>query len=210
MADFPALPLWTDSYLADTLDLTQGEHGIYLIMLMLAWRRPDCALPDDMAWLKRSLQSCCRGLHGHTFNAIVPKILDRFWFKEDGKWCQKRLQKERKYLSNRSEKNRKAAAARWEINNLTDANGMPAGNAPTPTPNPIGIDRQKDASNGMGKRDSKPKHLQRTRDGKRFWLDRGTSEWDAYLDDFRKARGREPPTAWNGSGAWFNVNGEVT
>ena len=134
MAEYPALPLWTDAYLADTLDLSTREHGLYLLMMMIAWRRPDCALPDDMAWLKRSLQASANGLHGHTFNAIVPKLLDRFWKLENGKWFQKRLQKERKYLRNRSETQRKAALKRWQSNDLADAKAMPAGNAPTPTP----------------------------------------------------------------------------
>lgn len=137
MAEFPALPLFTDAYLADTLDLTTQEHGIYLVMLMIAWRRRDCSLPDDMAWLKRSLQSCCAGLHGRTFNAVVPKLLNRFWVRKESetgpKWCQNRLEKELKYLRNRSETNSKAAQQRWKNNHLHNANGIPGRNPPTPT-----------------------------------------------------------------------------
>ena len=47
MADFPYLPLWTDAYLADTQHLTNEEHGVYLRLLMVAWRSPDCSLPND-------------------------------------------------------------------------------------------------------------------------------------------------------------------
>lgn len=121
MADFPALPLWTDAYLADTLDLDMADHGIYLLMLMLAWRRPDCALPDDMAWLKRSLAACGGGLHGHTFNARVPRLLDRFWtLHSDGTWHQKRLDKERVRVAGQSDQKRQSALKRWSKSSQND------------------------------------------------------------------------------------------
>ena len=153
MAEYPYMPLWTDAYLADTLDLSTAEHGLYLVMMMVAWRRQDCALPDDMAWLKRALQSACRDFHGHAFNALVPQLLKRFWTLEDHgqnglKWVQKRLQKERKYLRNRSETQRKAALKRWENNHLDDADALPAGNAPTPTPKPTPIEYPSPAAPG--------------------------------------------------------------
>lgn len=157
MAEFPALPLWTDAYLADTLDLTFEDHGLYLLMLLLAWRRPDNALPNDMAWLKRALAAyCAGGIHGHTFNARVPKLLQRFWsLSADGKWHQKRLDRERAYLVERSEKNRQTALKRWSNQSQTEfkskSNGPEThigvdtnqyvseceGNTPTPTPTPI-------------------------------------------------------------------------
>lgn len=134
MAQFPALPIWTDAFIADTLDLTVEEIGLYFLMLMLAWRRSDCALPDDMAWLKKSLHN---RIHGHSFNTMVPKILKRFWVQTDAKWVQKRLQKEFKYASNRSQIGRKAALERWNNKDLVDAVALPAGNTPIPIPIPI-------------------------------------------------------------------------
>jgi len=53
MAEYPSLPLFTDAYLSDTRHLTTLQHGAYLLMLMTAWRSPDCCLPDDDIFLAR-------------------------------------------------------------------------------------------------------------------------------------------------------------
>lgn len=141
MAEFPALPLWTDAYLADTGDLSLREHGAYLLMMMLAWRRPDCALPNDMPWLKRALGGMCSDMHGNSFNAVVPALLSRFWeLGIDGKWRQKRLGKEREFLLKRAEKQSERAKKRWsqsiETNGVADATANGVAYAPTPTPTP--------------------------------------------------------------------------
>jgi len=55
----------------------------------------------------------------------------------------------------------------------------------------------------------KPRHLQKTKDGKRLWCDKGTSEWSEYLKDYHKAHeGIDPPMQWDNSGAWFYLVGE--
>jgi uncharacterized protein YdaU (DUF1376 family) len=141
MAEFPALPLWTDAYLADTGDLSLREHGVYLLMMMLAWRRPDCALPNDMAWLKRALGGVSADVHGNTFNAVVPGLLARFWeLGNDGHLHQKRLAKEREFLVIRSAKQSERAKKRWsqsnENNAMPDATANGVAYAPTPTPTP--------------------------------------------------------------------------
>lgn len=147
MAEFPALPLWTDAYLADTAGLSAEQHGIYLIMLMIAWRRPKCSLPNDMHWLKHLLTAYCGNMHGNRFNNNVPLILARFWTLEEGEFVQNRLRIERDFLRKRSETNRHNSNIRWrsggvtlsENNGLADAMAMPEksdGNAPTPTPIP--------------------------------------------------------------------------
>jgi len=145
MADFPALPLWTDAYLADTADLDACEHGCYLILLMIAWRRPDCALPNEMQWMQRTLNAYCGGrLHGNRFNRIVPRLLKRFFvLGTDEKWRQKRLGKEMNFVRKRSETAKENVQKRWararENNNLGDTAVIPPSNTPTPTPTPIVI-----------------------------------------------------------------------
>lgn len=45
MAEFPAMPLWTDAWVADTRHLTRCERGTYHDLLVEMWRSPHCALP---------------------------------------------------------------------------------------------------------------------------------------------------------------------
>lgn len=55
MAQFPALSLWTDAWIADTKHLTRCERGTYLDLLILMWRTAGCRVPNDDAWLGRHL-----------------------------------------------------------------------------------------------------------------------------------------------------------
>lgn len=135
MAAFPAMPLFTDAYLADTHpDLNLEEHGCYMLLLQAAWRRPHCDLPDDDAWFCKFL-----GIHGNKWRVLRAKVLERFWtFDPDRRsWWQKRLRKERDFVEkssrNRSENGKKGNAVRWGNNDLGDRPAI----APTPTPTPI-------------------------------------------------------------------------
>jgi uncharacterized protein YdaU (DUF1376 family) len=125
------MPLYVADYLVDTLDLRAEESGVYLLLLMIAWRRPDGALPNDMKWLQRSLASCVNDMHGNRFNRLVPPILERFFvLGEDNKFRNKRLTKEREKSEKFSEKQKENAEKRWgavkENNSLVDAKPMPA------------------------------------------------------------------------------------
>lgn len=143
MAEFPALPLWTDAYIGDTAHLTNEEHGVYLRLLMFAWRSPDCCLPDDDKRLAIMV-----GMTDKKWRAIRP-VVASFWTVANGVWTQKRLTKEREFVRGKSQKNAAAAKARWGAKPLEDndkghADAMPAHmpepcqtDAPTPIPIPI-------------------------------------------------------------------------
>jgi uncharacterized protein YdaU (DUF1376 family) len=140
MAEFPALPLWTDAYLADTRHLTTAEHGAYLLLLIEAWRRPGCSLPDDDELLAR-----LTGLTPDAW-AAAKSVVMAFW-KRDGRsrtWRQKRLSAERMYVGDRSKVQRDRALKRWGKGKKADAAAVPEAcrnDAPTPTPNstlPVG------------------------------------------------------------------------
>lgn len=89
MAEFPALPLWTDAYLGDTTHLTTIEHGAYLLLLFTAWRTPTYDLPDDDHMLARF----CRLTDGQ-WHRIRPTIM-AYWKLKNGRWFNGRLLDER-------------------------------------------------------------------------------------------------------------------
>jgi uncharacterized protein YdaU (DUF1376 family) len=125
------MPLYVGDYLADTLDLDAEQHGVYLLLLMMMWRRSDGALPDDMDFIKRSLSACADGMHGNRFNRLVPPLLGRFFrLDEDGNYRHKRLEKEREKADKFSEKQREKVGKRWvkpnKNNELADTAVLPA------------------------------------------------------------------------------------
>lgn len=149
MADYPALPLWTDAYLADTDHLTLVEHGAYFRLLMLMWRSPSCRIPNDPNWIIRRLR-----IDLDTFENVVKPVIDEFCT-STGNWItQKRLSEEIEYLRENSKTQSARAKSRWKKEkgacranaggtSSADAQSMPpartrhrSGNAPTPTPTP--------------------------------------------------------------------------
>jgi uncharacterized protein YdaU (DUF1376 family) len=121
MAEFPALTLWTDAYLSDTRHLSTLEHGAYLLLLMEAWRRPNCDLPGDDKILAR-----LAGLSRDEWDEIKEAVM-AFW-KHDGRsktWTQKRLILERDKARVRSKSQRDKAAKRWNIDKKDDAAALP-------------------------------------------------------------------------------------
>lgn len=117
MAEFPSLNLWTDAYLSDTRHLSTLEHGAYLLLIMEAWRRPHCDLPDDDRMLAR-----LAGVHPDEWEEMRPIIM-AFWTL-DGRsktWKQKRLTKERDAAKKRSKSQADKAAKRWNKTKKDDA-----------------------------------------------------------------------------------------
>jgi len=139
MAEYPAMPVWTDAYFADTRHLTRAQHGSYFMLLMEAWRRPNCDLPDDEQLLAR-LAGCTPEEWAEDSATIMAMwSLD----KRAKTWTQKRLSKERQYVARKSALRRDAAASRWKQTKKTNANAMQKGmqkpcktDAPTPIPTP--------------------------------------------------------------------------
>jgi uncharacterized protein YdaU (DUF1376 family) len=97
MAEFPAMPLWTDAYIGDTLHLTLEQHGAYLKLLMIAWRTPDCSIPDDDALIARMLS-----VTPARWAKLRPVVLS-FWRLEGGRFTQKKLTEGREKLAKNKE-----------------------------------------------------------------------------------------------------------
>jgi uncharacterized protein YdaU (DUF1376 family) len=131
----PAMPLFGDAYMADTRHLSLEEHGAYLSLLMIAWRTDGCRLPDNDKRLSQML-----GITGTRWAKIKPAIM-AFWTRTSDGWEQKRLLKERQFVSKKSEQNSDAANARWnnkplKSNDTADANASAMQcerNAPSPS-----------------------------------------------------------------------------
>lgn len=134
MAEFPALPLWTDAYMGDCAHLSDTEHGRYLRLLMVMWRAPDCRIPNDDAWLARKF---CRS--EEEVREQLRPLIEEFFQTTRHFITQKRLTKEMDWVRNKRKKNSDASNARWAKEKDTserNASRDTEWNAPTPTPTP--------------------------------------------------------------------------
>lgn len=152
MAEFPAIPLWTDSFLADTTHLSAEEIGIFMLLLMASWRRPDCDLPDDDAYLCRIAR-----VSRTDWDERVRPCMLAFFQVSSGLWTQKRLRAEREKVKARSERARaNGKMGGRPISNETNEVAKPTA---LPEPNPditqtkasisISISNKKDSSDGF-------------------------------------------------------------
>lgn len=108
MAEFAALPLFTDSWIADTAHLTRLERGLYCDLLVLMWRSPECRVPNDLDWISRRLR--CDESERRTLELIVAEFCQ-----STGNWItQKRLAKEFSYVREKSKKQSDRAKSRWD------------------------------------------------------------------------------------------------
>lgn len=117
MAEFPALPLWTDAYLADCDHLTDAEHGRYFLMLQHMWRAPNRRFPNDDQWLARKFRRSVEDVRSQ----LRPLLAE--FFQTDGNWLfHKRLEREWLRLSEMSRKQSERAKSRWN-NEKGDSRG---------------------------------------------------------------------------------------
>ena len=143
MAEFPALPIWTDAYKADCSHLSDAEHGRYFLLLVDMWRAPDCRLPNDDEWLARKF-----GRTVEQFKALFRPLINEFC-KCDGNWItQKRLSRERAYVTQRSKQQSERAKSRWEKDKDTCPGNAGAAMPPHPHPHPHPDKNKKEESKG--------------------------------------------------------------
>jgi len=136
MSARPWMPFYVNDFRVATLGMATDEIGVYTTMILLAWERGG-PLPGDDDELRSILKCCFRDFHGNTYNRIVPKLLKKFFYRdENGDWRQKRVEKELKKAEKISEKQSETARKRWEkaaqktdealkTNGNADAGAMP-------------------------------------------------------------------------------------
>lgn len=97
------MPLFIGDYLADTIGLTDAQHGAYLKSMMAYWR-------NDGALTHRELSEVC----GREMERV-----SRFYVSEGGKWHHKRIDKEldkaRKRVEAAKAKSEKMLAGRRKL-----------------------------------------------------------------------------------------------
>lgn len=129
MAEFPALMLWTDAYLADTGHLTTIEHGAYLLLLMAMWRN-DGWLPNDDKLLARYARlTPCQWKR-------VRSVIMGFMDASSDRITQSRLTDELSAVKQVRESRKTSAKARWLKKRETgraNASAKPVQNDAIPT-----------------------------------------------------------------------------
>lgn len=106
MAEFPALPLFTDAFIGDTTHLSAAQTGAYLMLLMIAWRTEDCTLPDEDEKLARYARMDLR-----TWKNNRSTVIEFFQKDSNGRLYQPRLSDERNYVEHMRSKNSRAGQA---------------------------------------------------------------------------------------------------
>jgi uncharacterized protein YdaU (DUF1376 family) len=99
------MPLYVGDYLADTMHLTNGEHGAYLLLIMHYWRHGP--LPDD----DRALAAIARADAREW--ARIKASIRGFFLPQDGTLRHKRIDAELSKAKAVSSKRALAANARW-------------------------------------------------------------------------------------------------
>ena len=149
MAEFPALPIFTDAFISDTTHLSASQTGAYLMLLMIAWRTKENALPDDDAKLARWAR-----MDKRTW-AVNKSVVMSFWkLGDDHFWRQGRLTDERKYVDDKRNKNSEAgkssALKRKERHSTGVENVVNINSTPTATPHPH-LNKLADEKNDCGR-----------------------------------------------------------
>jgi uncharacterized protein YdaU (DUF1376 family) len=203
MAKFPALPLWTDAYLADLHPkLTLEEHGCMILLMQFAWRSPGCKLQDNNKSISRMLGVTKK----RWVDRLRPTILT-LWESKNGFLFQKRLSKEHQFVSSRvqnlSERGRKGGEAKAlkqkETGLLELEIKQPLSLAPTPTPTPTPKEEPTNVGRGVAPEkalfDLGKSVLGKGSGGLITKLRRCKGDGDAF-EIIKQAAGKSDPTEW--------------
>lgn len=81
MSEAPAMPVFCDAYLADTMHLSLDEHGAYVKILMVTWRNNGIPLKDDPKRIARVL-----GISVSRWVTKLRPVIIGFFDVTDGNW----------------------------------------------------------------------------------------------------------------------------
>jgi len=130
MAEFAAIPLFTDAWLADTGHLTRAERGLYMDLLILIWRSPGCRVPNDHEWIGRKLRV------DENERDTLSQTISEFCFRDGGYIMQRRLLEEFSYVAGKRKLQSERAKSRWSKEKDLCRGIADVGIAPSPSPSP--------------------------------------------------------------------------
>jgi uncharacterized protein YdaU (DUF1376 family) len=105
--------LWVAQISADTAHLTAAQLGTHLRLLMLAWRRASCSIPDDADWICRRL-----GIGPDDYADDVVPVLADLWESDGEDLYNPDQRKERLHVEHRAAQARQAAMIRHHGQNV--------------------------------------------------------------------------------------------
>ena len=115
---FHALQLFTDTFTAETVHLTNEQVGIYIRLLCFAWTKNTKPFTTESA---RIICQCRTAECEYTVDDILREFF--IFDKENFTWTHKRLTAEHKYLTakyqRKSYAGKKGADAKWSANGKT-------------------------------------------------------------------------------------------
>jgi len=128
----PSIPLFTDTFTAETVHLSNEKVGIYIRLLCFAWTKNAKPFTTESAY---RICQCINDNCKENVMQILVEFFDKTGLCEKTEyWTQKRLLREHEYLQkyylNKSESGKRGASKRW---NGANAESM----APIPSPIPI-------------------------------------------------------------------------
>jgi uncharacterized protein YdaU (DUF1376 family) len=100
MAKLPFMSIAVDEFLASTRHLSTEDVGATTLLMMAAWRLPDCRLPDDDRLLAR-----WANMTPARWRRAKASIMS-IWQAEHGFWRNPDVTKQRKYVEERAEVSR--------------------------------------------------------------------------------------------------------
>ena len=132
---FHALQLFTDTFAAETVHLTNEQVGIYIRLLCFAWTKNTKPFKSEDAFI---ICQC----KDDKCKSKVEKILNEFFLlsENNNTWTHKRLVQEHSYLVDKYKKRsiagKKGAQSRYWNGTSSNANGKLIAPIPSPSPKP--------------------------------------------------------------------------
>ncbi len=116
---FPALPLFVDDFEAATVHLSLAEDGAYNRLMRLIWRSSLCSVPNDPDWIRRRMRAS-----QDEYDSVIEPVIAEFFYVKKDRLFQKRLLKEREFISKKIIAGKKGGDA--NALNYKDQNGVSA------------------------------------------------------------------------------------